>query len=539
MRDFWSHMDPIARRRLPCIVFIFFLSFGGNWLWSLIAGIPHPHYFDEFSYLLAGDTFAHGRLTNPTHPMWMHFETFFEIQQPTYMSMYPPGQGLFLALGQVLFGHPIYGVWLSCGLMCAAISWMLYAWLPPRWALIGGIVAVMQFGVFTYWSQSYWGGAVAALGGALVFGALPRILKYQRTTDALWLGLGCAIIANSRPLEGFLVAIPVGCLVLPWKNRDRHYLLKKIVSVPILLPLAVVLLVTVVGMGAYNKAITADAKLFPHVLRDHTSRSVPAFIFEPLPKAPRFDHPLLAAYDQHFPRKHYFYKRTWDGFWESLLADSYQMLAFFFWYPLGIPSIGVLVIFMRRRPWPFILASLLVLLMLAVTIYDMKPHYLAPLTCVVVWMVTIGLRALCLLESPQIKIGLILAMVLMAVQLTLNIVLTSTSSQERSWGRLLQASIQVPGSFGREDLKNMLERRGGKYLVIVSYPPKHNILLEWVFNDADIDHAPIVWARDMGPQHNQELLDYFKDRQVLWIDVYRDDPYPGAAYDIRQRWLVF
>ena len=138
------------------------------------------------------------------------------------MSKYPPGQGIFLAIGQVAFGHPIYGVWLSAGLMCAAICWMLYAWVSPRWALIGGLVAVLQFGVFTYWSQSYWGGAVAGLGGALVFGALPRIFKTQRIRDALWLGLGCAILVNSRPLEGFLVAIPLACLVLPWKINGKN-----------------------------------------------------------------------------------------------------------------------------------------------------------------------------------------------------------------------------------------------------------------------------------------------------------------------------
>ena len=37
--------------------------------------IPVPFRPDDFSNLLAADTFAHGHLTNPTPAMWVHFET--------------------------------------------------------------------------------------------------------------------------------------------------------------------------------------------------------------------------------------------------------------------------------------------------------------------------------------------------------------------------------------------------------------------------------------------------------------------------------
>src|SRR5262245_42896574 len=180
---------------------------------------PVPEVHDEYSYLLASDTFAEGRLTNPPHPLWRSFETFHVLQRPTYQSKFPPGQGLFLALGQVLTGRPLVGVWISAALFVSALCWMLQGYLPPRWAMVGTVLgaATMVLGGrplawshVAYWSQSFWGGAVAALGGALVVGALPRILRRPHWLSGVALGCGCCILAVSRPYEGVLLTACVG-----------------------------------------------------------------------------------------------------------------------------------------------------------------------------------------------------------------------------------------------------------------------------------------------------------------------------------------
>src|ERR1700681_968174 len=169
--------------------------------------IPTPTVSDEFSHLLVADTLLHGRLANPPHPLHQFFETYFVLQEPTYSSIYAMGQGMLLAIGRIIFGHWWTGVLLSTAAFCALCYWMLRAWITPGWALVGGLLAVMQFGPLNQWTNSYWGGTLSAIAGCLVFGALPRLRETGRIRYAAFLGIGLAMQLLTRPYESVFLVV--------------------------------------------------------------------------------------------------------------------------------------------------------------------------------------------------------------------------------------------------------------------------------------------------------------------------------------------
>jgi hypothetical protein len=506
----------LAHQRRVAVVLVGCLGGALSAVVALVIAWPQPRVHDEFSYLLGADTFAHGRLTNPTHPMWVFFETFHVSHQPTYHSIYPPGQALFLALGEVL-GHPLAGVWISFGLACAAVCWMLQAWLPPRWALLGGILAAVRVGflggwagVQGYWSQSYWGGAVAMLGGALVFGALRRLWSRPRASQAMILGLGLVILANSRPFEGLVVSLPAGVVLLTWllgQNGPSW----RIGLGRVVLPVVLILGLAGGAMAYYNTRLTGKAWVLPYQMNGAAYAVTPLFRWQPLGPEPVYRHAVIRAYHLDWAREKYWELQTLAGFTQDVGRRFEALFHFYVGVVLMVPLLTLSWI-LRDRWMRFAALTCGLLVGAGLATLWLQPHYAAPATCLVFVLVVQGLRHLRLARWHGRPVGRFLVRTMPVIYLALfafALVLASRSDDSAWYAR-------------RARLQAQLEADGRSYLVLVRYDAGHSPLDEWVYNQADIDNAKVVWARDMGQLRNRPLLDYFRGRQVWLLDA--DEP---------------
>jgi hypothetical protein len=471
--------------------------------------VPLPFVPDDFSFLLACDTFAHGRLANPTPAMWTHFESIHITMQPTYQSMYFPGQGLLLAAGQVILGNPWIGLLIVSALMCAALCWMLQAWLPPTWALLGGAIAVLRLGTFSYWTNTYHaGGSLGALGGALILGALPRLMRTARMRYAI--------------LIGILMCLPVGFVLVRWmmkgKNRPRPAAMARLAAVPLLFGMA-----AVAWMGYYDYRAFGNPLTPPYTVDRNTYAIAPYYVWQQARPEPHYRYKEMQVFYHKGEADFYEGYHSFAGFLKQTLIKIGFMFLFFSGFALLPPLLMVRHIFLDRRIRFLLICVLVLAAGMAIEIY-LLPHYVAPFTGA---FYVIGLQMMRHLRQwkPEKKpVGLTLA------RLTVTICVVMAGLRIFA-GPLHIAQSEWPPSnwnfnwfgpehFGTEraQMETWLDHQPGQQLVIVRYWGNHDPFDEWVYNAADIDRSQVIWARDGDPAGNPELIRYYKDRNVWLVE---------------------
>jgi hypothetical protein len=479
--------------------------------------IPSPQIYDEFGHLLVADTLRHFRLANPPHPLPQFFETFFVLQQPTYSAIYPIGQGLALALGRAIFGHPWAGVVLSVAAFCSLCYWMLRAWTTPEWALLGGMLTVAEFGPLNQWMNSYWGGAVAAAAGCLVFGSLPRLRATQsRTMYAVLLGIGLALHVLTRPYETIFLAASVLLYFLSeLRKRDEWRMLVRAVPAVALPALAAIGLTLV-----QNRQVTGSWMTLPAVLSQY-QYGVPASLTFQAQAVPHRELTPQQALDYKMQRL--FRGNAPETIGTFLLRLEYRVryYRFFFLVPLYLALPAFLAAAWRSR-LAWVVLSLAVFALGVNFFPAFHFHYIAAIVCLFVLASVIGLERLSRLTLRGRPVGRTVARLIVFVcaahflfwygmHLFDNQPFSLAMRQYETWNAIDHGD---PG--GRMAVAEQLARTAGKHLVFVRYWPQHIFQQEWVYNAADIDGAPVVWARDLGAAEDEKLRHYYPDR-IVWL----------------------
>jgi hypothetical protein len=493
-------LSRVARRRVTCCIGMALLVLLVRAALLPLWPIPKPVIYDEFGYLLQADTFASGRLTNPPHKLWPFFESIYILQQPTYNAKFPPGQGLVMAVGQRLFDHAWFGVWLSAGVLMASLCWALQGWLHPVWAFLGAFFA-LPLCLFSYWMNSYWGGALAAIGGALVLGSYPRIVRRRKGSYAWLLGLGFVILANTRMYEGLLFAIPV-LVLLSFHARSAR----------VWAPVAVVVALGAAFILVYDHRVTGHAFRFPYIEHNRQYGYVPPFTFLPPNPEMTYRHASIFNLYHQWEYEHWERSRGW-----RLLVDRAKD-----WYIAlstiagGPPFVLVLGAFLastvrdRRIRLAMICIGMTVLGSLVQIVY--YPHYAAPATAAIMIVLVQSFRHLRLYRLSTMPVGRFLSR---AIPVTAFMLLLG-SEGARLWRQETPEQTQ-PVNARRDKLEAGLRVRSlHRNVIIVRYTGNQSPHEEWVYNRADIDAAEVVWAHDMGALENRKLLEYFKDRSV-WL----------------------
>ncbi len=508
-RSWIGFASALASRTALCMLILAALPVVLRLMLLPVHPIPTPMVTDEMSYVLLGDTLSHFRLTNPPHPLHQFFETYFVLHQPTYSSIYPLGQGIALAIGKVIFHNLWAGVALQIAAFCALCYWMLRGWTTPGWALVGGLLAVMEFGPLNQWMNTFWGGGVSAVAGALTFGALPRLRESGRMRDAVILGAGLGLQLLARPFESIFLLMSVLLYFLPAPRSLLKFA-----------PAAILTVLPAIGLTLLqNYRVTGSPTTLPYMQSRYQYGIPTTFVFQAEPMA----HLKLTREQQlDYDLQSYAHQSNPPGIraYFARLANRARFYRFFFLAPLYLVLPAVLF---TLRDFRYLWVVLTLCLFSAGT--NLYPffftHYIAAEACLFVLLSVVGLQQLSVLTIRGQNTGADAARVILFLCVAHFVFwygLHLSGNQdfaEYMWRYETWDVVNHGNPDNYLSIHNRLNEAPGRQLVFVRYGPSHTIR-EWVFNDADIDRAKVVWARDLGEPENDKLRRYYPDR-TAWL----------------------
>lgn len=481
----------LAWRTRTAMIVAALLSLACGVIVFLGSGTPVPRTNDDVAHLLLADTLLHGRLANPPHPFWRALVPVLALDHPTYASLYPPGNGVALAFGSIVFSLPIAGLWLCSAAAAAAMVWAARAFLPRAWSTLAGLILAIH-PTLTLWSTVYFGGALPLFGGALLVGAVGRLARRPTSRNAILGVIGLLILANTRPWEGLWLAIAMVPLV--WR------VVPSIVRVSV--PAIALLVLGFAAIGFYNHAVTGNAFLLPHALWDRQYQTGANFIWGAPKSQPTFPNEEARIASHGHTSWHARLRER--GVLRASL-DKLELMADTVTAPEAWPNSGrvllwlpVLFLPMLRRQRTLLVALAIFLIAPLTTSWWLSRHYVAPAGALVLILYLAAARRACA-AAPR-RGGWLLAVAMVVI-----VAMSADAVIDRA---------HMVQNDPRAELMRSLH--SGRHLILV---PASLHFMTW--NGADLENAPVLWAREIDAQSDAALLRHYTNREV-WRLAARD-----------------
>jgi hypothetical protein len=306
----------------------------------------------------------------------------------------------------------------------------------------------------------------------------------------VFLGAGLGVHLLTRPYESVFLLLCVFLFFLP---RPWRFARAGAIAAAVALPALGLMLLQ-------NKQVTGSWTTLPYTLSQF-QYGVPAALTIQANVVPHRELTPEQALDYKMQRSFHGERgETLASFCERL-EYRVRFYRFFFLAPLYL-VLPAFFASLRERRFVWVAATLAAFA-LGVNLFPaFQPHYLAGVTCLFVLVSVVGLQQLGRLKAGREAAQLILLV---------------CGAQFLFWYGIAVADGAESGSNPRRTAVNReLAQAPGRQLVFVRYSPRHIFQEEWVWNEADIDAARVVWARDLGADENRRLLEYYPGR-TAWL----------------------
>ncbi len=329
---------------------------------------------------------------------------------------------------------------------------------------------------------------------------------------------GLVVMANTRPYEGAVLGLVLTAALLwelvrawrdvPWKRIGGSAAAA-----------ALVLGISGWAMTRQWKAVTGSAFTLPYQVNQRTYGWPMTLVWIPMPTVP-YRHHEFALYHDFEIGEH---QRATDPAQipKGLLGKYFLSWLFFFGAGLSPVFLFAHQILASRR-MRIVWIALGVVLLAVATEQSGYPHYFSPVAPAVFLLLVQGLRyrAHCRIRRAPIGAAVVRCVIpILCVVLAVRAATMSPRSAPSDTPNYHSWCCVDVRQKDREPYARKLEALPGNHLVIVTNHLETYETSEWVYNDPDIDHAKVVWARDMGPEKNRELLNYFRGRHVWRLQI--------------------